>query len=150
MQTRLTAQILIGLFCGVLLGLGGYTFIYARGYSYLTNDPQACANCHVMEEHFSGWMKSSHRAVAVCNDCHAPHDIAGKYATKITNGFRHSLAFTSGRFPENFNMTRMNSKVTEGACRHCHEDIVNAIDGGHPRDEALSCVGCHRSVGHLH
>ena len=24
---------------GSLAGLGGYTFVYAKGYSYLTNDP---------------------------------------------------------------------------------------------------------------
>ncbi|MBE2216221.1 MAG: NapC/NirT family cytochrome c, partial [Opitutaceae bacterium] len=55
---------------GAALGICGYTFIYAKGYSYLVNDPAACANCHVMEEQYSGWMKSSHRAVATCNDCH--------------------------------------------------------------------------------
>ena len=35
---------------GVTLGLGAYTFVYARGYSYFSNDPEACANCHVMRE----------------------------------------------------------------------------------------------------
>ena len=48
--------------------VGSYTFVYAKGYSYLTNDPAACANCHIMSEHFAAWTKSSHRAVAVCND----------------------------------------------------------------------------------
>jgi hypothetical protein len=28
-----------------------YTFVYAKGYSYLTNDPGACANCHIMADH---------------------------------------------------------------------------------------------------
>ena len=31
---------------GILTAVGGYTFVYAKGYSYLTNDPAACANCH--------------------------------------------------------------------------------------------------------
>ena len=31
---------------GVAAGVGGFTFVYARGYSYLTNDPKACVNCH--------------------------------------------------------------------------------------------------------
>ena len=53
---------------GMVTAVGGYTFIYAKGYSYLTNDPAACANCHVMEDHYRAWMKSSHRAVAACND----------------------------------------------------------------------------------
>ena len=33
-----------------MVGLGLYTFVYAKGYSYLSNDPQGCANCHVMQE----------------------------------------------------------------------------------------------------
>ena len=43
---------LAGSAIGIAVGLGGYTFVYARGYSYLTNDPAACANCHVMEDHY--------------------------------------------------------------------------------------------------
>ena len=54
---------------GIAVAIGGYTFIYAHGGSYLTNNPQACANCHVMEEQYRGWLKGSHRSVAVCNDC---------------------------------------------------------------------------------
>ena len=81
---RLGYGILLGLTLGLLLGVGGYTFIYARGASYLTNNPHACANCHVMQEQYSGWLNSSHRAVAVCNDCHTPHDVIGKYTTKAS------------------------------------------------------------------
>ena len=63
---------------GAALGLGSYTFAYAKGWAYLTNDPRACANCHVMNEQYDGWIKSSHRAAAVCNDCHVPHAFIGK------------------------------------------------------------------------
>jgi len=52
-----------------VLGLGTYTFTYARGWAYLTDDAGACANCHVMHEQYDGWIKSSHRSLAVCNDC---------------------------------------------------------------------------------
>ncbi|HUF79037.1 MAG TPA: cytochrome c nitrite reductase small subunit, partial [Thermoanaerobaculia bacterium] len=34
---------------GAAAGLGAFTFGYAKGYSYLTNDPAACANCHLMD-----------------------------------------------------------------------------------------------------
>ena len=44
---------------------------------YLTNDPAACANFHVMSEYYAAWMKGPHRSVAVCNDCHAPRSVAG-------------------------------------------------------------------------
>ena len=47
---------------GLALGVGAYTLVYARGASYLTNDPAACANCHVMREQYDGWTAGSHRA----------------------------------------------------------------------------------------
>jgi cytochrome c nitrite reductase small subunit len=142
--------IAIGLAAGLLLGVGGYTFRYARGGSYFTNDPNACANCHIMREQFDGWQRSSHRSVAVCNDCHAPHDFVGKYVTKARNGFWHSFYFTSGTFHEPIRITPRNARITEGACRTCHAEIVHAIDTIPRRGEALSCVSCHRNVGHLH
>lgn len=140
----------LGLALGLLMGLGGFTFIYARGASYLTNDPNACVNCHVMQEQFSGWTTSSHRSVAVCNDCHAPHDLIGKYVTKARNGFWHSFYFTFGGYPDPIRITPRNADITEHACRSCHADIVMAIDT-HPRENrTLNCVPCHRNVGHLH
>ena len=57
---------------GITLGGGVYTFIYAEGGSYLTDKPTACANCHIMNDYYESWLKSSHHAVAVCNDCHTP------------------------------------------------------------------------------
>jgi cytochrome c nitrite reductase small subunit len=134
---------------GIALGLGAFTFVYARGASYLTNDPNACANCHIMQEHFSAWTKSSHRAVAVCNDCHAPHDLVGKYTTKARNGFWHSFYFTTGKFPDPLRITPRNHEVTEHACRYCHEQITETIDhGGQSDGEPISCTRCHPHVGH--
>ena len=73
MKASHTSIVIVAVVLGVALGLGAYTFAYARGWAYLTDDPQACANCHVMNEQYDGWIKSSHRSVAVCNDCHVPH-----------------------------------------------------------------------------
>jgi len=150
---------------GFMLGVGAFTFGYARGYAYLTNDPAACANCHIMSEHFSAWMKSSHREVAVCNDCHTPHDFVGKYMTKARNGFWHSFYFTVGRYPDPIRVTPRNQKIAEENCRHCHSDIVDAIDAkpNEARTSAArptatasladhytdSCVRCHAYVGHF-
>jgi cytochrome c nitrite reductase small subunit len=142
--------IALGLAVGLVLGIGGYTFIYARGYSYLTNNPEACVNCHVMQEQYSGWVTSSHRSVAVCNDCHAPHDVVGKYVTKARNGFWHSFYFTTGGFPDPIQITPRNARVTEEACRTCHDPVVQAIDPNPHGDRRLTCVSCHRNVGHLH
>lgn len=146
--------ILTAVLIGGAVGLGGYTFVYARGYSYLTDDPNACANCHIMDEHFDAWQKSSHQAVAVCNDCHTPHgNIVDKYAVKATNGFLHSLYFTTGDFPYPIRIRAPNHEVVEQACRYCHEAIAETIDHGLPEDaggaEAQDCTHCHRYVGHL-
>jgi len=149
----LNRKIMIGLVAGVLIGtaagVGSYTFLYANGTSYLTDDPRACANCHVMQDHLDGWQKSSHHSVAVCNDCHTPHNFAGKYATKALNGYHHSMAFTTGKFHEPIQITPRNRSITEAACRRCHEDIVQAIDSVHGSQDELSCIRCHGNVGHM-
>lgn len=137
-----------GIGLGIAAGMGLYTFEYARGASYLTNDPKACVNCHVMTDQYEGWLKGSHRSVARCNDCHAPHDFIGKYVTKARNGFWHSYAFTTGDFHEPIQITEGNRRITEQTCRNCHRPVVEAIEGDH--GNGLSCLHCHRSVGHAH
>jgi cytochrome c nitrite reductase small subunit len=139
--------ILIAILIGLTAGLGLYTFVYARGYAYLTNNPQACANCHVMQEYYDAWIKSPHRAVATCNDCHTPHNFFGKYATKVENGFAHSFAFTSGLFPDNIFIRPRDERVTEGTCRSCHAQITTAIAGPH-NSNTIACIRCHFDVGH--
>jgi len=42
---RLAASVALSVAVGAACGVGGYAFIYARGASYLTDDPAACANC---------------------------------------------------------------------------------------------------------
>jgi cytochrome c nitrite reductase small subunit len=137
----------LGAAIGLAAGVGGYTFIYARGGSYLTNDPAACANCHVMREHFDGWIKSSHRSAAVCNDCHTPPGMIPKYVTKATNGFWHSFAFTTGAFPEPLRIKPRNRRIAENACANCHQEVIAAIES-HEKQGKISCIGCHNSVGH--
>ncbi len=131
---------------GLALGTGAFTFWYGKGASYLTNDPAACANCHVMEPQYAGWLQASHRSAATCNDCHTPKGPIGKYATKASNGFWHSFAFTTGRFPEPLRIKPGNLAVTEGRCRSCHQGIVDAIDQNH--GEPVSCIRCHTDAGH--
>lgn len=149
LNLRRLAIALITVLAGAAIGIGAFTFIFAEGSSYLTNDPGACANCHVMRENFDAWTRSSHASVAVCNDCHTPHDVVGKYLTKALNGYNHSLAFTTGRFEEPIKIKQRSLDVVEDACRHCHNDVVQVIDGPHREgDDRISCVRCHPSVGH--
>ncbi|MBO6513850.1 MAG: cytochrome c nitrite reductase small subunit [Phycisphaerales bacterium] len=133
---------------GVFGGLGAFTFGYGEGTAYLTNNPASCANCHVMQSHFDSWSKSSHESVATCNDCHLPHDFAGKWITKADNGFFHSLAFTTNDFHEPIQIKDRNRLVTQEACLHCHSDYVNEMLPSRPGGDMLMCVHCHTDVGH--
>jgi cytochrome c nitrite reductase small subunit len=150
----------LGVLIGALVGIGGYTFVYARGYSYVTNDPAACANCHIMRDHFAAWTRSSHRAVAVCNDCHTPPGLVARYATKAQNGFWHSFYFTTGTYPDPLRITARNEAVTEVACRTCHGELTASIEPMPASDRAdrpvmpahdpqTSCIRCHATVGHI-
>ena len=144
-------SLVIAMLIGAAGGVGIFTLDYAEATSYLSNDPAACANCHVMRGHLDAWVKSSHGRFAVCNDCHAPHDLVGKYYCKARNGFFHSLAFTTGEFPDNILITDYNRGVTEEACRNCHAEIVHQIDlraVGNETLETVSCIRCHSTVGH--
>lgn len=132
---------------GLALGLGGFTFQYAEGTSYLSDNPEACINCHVMEEQYAGWQRASHGRVAVCNDCHVPHDFVGKWLTKAENGWHHSVAFTSDNFPTNIIIRPESEAVVLENCLYCHQELVSPVLAmRHPED--ANCLQCHRSVGH--
>lgn len=136
---------------GLSLGLGIFTFHYAQGFSYLSTNPKACANCHVMQEHYDSWQKSSHHAVATCADCHMPHSFFSKYWVKAENGFLHSLKFTLQNYKNPIQIRESSLKVLNASCLHCHEDLVDAIEGHTSRSvdlELRSCTRCHFSVGH--
>jgi cytochrome c nitrite reductase small subunit len=133
---------------GTLVGVGVYTFVYAHGGSYLTDKPEACVNCHVMQSQYAGWIKGSHRSVAVCNDCHTPDGVIDKYAAKAMYGFLHAYAFTTGRFPDEIQITPHMHTLTERACLKCHAAIVQAMTVTGDGRESLTCLRCHGDVGH--
>lgn len=148
--TRL-ASLAMCIAIGSALGSGAFTFDFAEGTSYLSNDSASCANCHVMQRHYDAWLNSSHRAHAQCNDCHSdPTTIATKLKCKAVNGLFHSYAFTTSDFHEPIQMTDWNRKQTEVACRKCHEGMVHQIDfpSLNPNDQQMSCTRCHADVGH--
>jgi cytochrome c nitrite reductase small subunit len=151
-QLRGKALLMVALaaLSGATAGLGGYTFVYARGASYMGNDARTCANCHIMRDHLDAWTKSTHRSVATCNDCHTPDNFVGKYAVKARNGLMHSIAFTSGNFPEPLRIKPGNLEVAEDNCRRCHASLVADIDraDADAHGGRLSCTSCHKHVGH--
>lgn len=151
MRAGTAGYIFLGTLIGLTIGIGIYTFVYAKGASYMTNDPAACANCHIMQDQYDGWLTGPHRSVAVCNDCHTPPGLVPKYATKALNGFWHSYAFTTGDFHEPIQIKGRNQRVTEKACRKCHAALTLAIEGPegpHRAGQEISCLRCHSDVGH--
>ena len=90
---------------GIPAGVGAFTFVYAKGFSYLSTDPRACVNCHVMNPQYDAWLKSGHRHTATCVECHLPHGGIAKWAAKAEHGFRHSAAFTLQNFKEPIEIT---------------------------------------------
>ena len=134
---------------GAALGVGAFTFRYAAGLSYFSPAPAACVNCHIMQTQYDGWQKASHHTVAVCIDCHLPHDFVPKYLAKAENGYRHSQRFTTGAFVEPIRVQPAGLRILEDNCRRCHATLTAEISHGEggTRGE-LSCLHCHFSVGH--
>jgi cytochrome c nitrite reductase small subunit len=130
---------------GVVLGMGVFTFNYAEGTSYLSSDPAACVNCHIMRDQFDGWRKSTHHASATCNDCHVPHDVIGKYWTKFEHGLRHSKGFTFQDFHEPIQIKDSSLRIVEHNCVRCHDSLVAELPS---HGEAVDCAQCHRGIGH--
>lgn len=138
---------LLSIAVGVFIGLGSFTFIYARGTSYLSNDPETCMNCHIMRDEYEAWTTSSHRNVATCNDCHTPHDPIGKWIVKGINGFNHSLAFTTGDYPEVIQIRDFNADIAQENCINCHSMLVSNVYSMH-EDTERRCTACHGNPGH--
>jgi cytochrome c nitrite reductase small subunit len=146
-----TAVTVLAVALGVLAGTSAHTFVVASGASYLSDDPAACANCHIMREQLDGWQKAAHHAHATCNDCHTPHDFLRKYLTKMDHGWRHSKGFTLNDFHEPIRITAKDLLDVRENCLRCHAGLVSGI--AHPGGSAdfestADCVHCHADVGH--
>lgn len=135
---------------GLLFGMGTYTFYYGQGFSYLSNDPKACTNCHIMQSYYDSWAKSSHHQAATCNGCHVPHNPVLKYLSKARNGWNHSKAFTLQDFPEPIRITPANLASLQNNCLHCHDAFTGSIASHKEvKNKEISCTFCHSSVGHM-
>jgi cytochrome c nitrite reductase small subunit len=134
---------------GIPLGVGAFTFGYAKGFSYLSTDPKACINCHIMNQQYDAWLKSGHRHVATCVDCHLPHEGLAKWIAKADEGFRHSSAFTLQNFKEPIEITPADRKHVLENCVRCHADLVESIHFSPSAHEPeIDCLHCHSTAGH--
>jgi len=84
------------------VGLGGLFMYLLRMHTYLTDDPSACVNCHIMSPYYATWSHSSHGRDATCNDCHVPHqNLFMKYLLLVSHGgFAQGLKTSLAMFAE--------------------------------------------------
>lgn len=141
--------------CGIFVGIGGYVLHVSNATSYLSSDPEACINCHVMTTAYATWQNSSHAEVATCTDCHLPHDnIFHKYWFKANDGLRHTTIFTMRTEPQVIRIKESGAKAVQQNCIHCHENVMQEITAGHAGlihgtdDEGRYCWDCHRQTPH--
>jgi len=140
---------------GVLIGLGLLIFRVSNASSYLSDNPNACINCHVMTPQFATWQRSSHARVATCNDCHVPYDnFFRTYAFKASDGARHAFMFTFRLEPQVIRIKEAGINVVQENCIRCHYNFTNetslvSVTGESVKHgEGKFCWDCHRETPH--
>ena len=148
---RVPAIILVASF----LGIGLYTLKLSNAVSYLSDDPKACINCHLMTPQYITWNHSSHREVAHCNDCHVPQDnLFNKFYFKAKDGLYHSSIFTIRAEPQVIKALGPSIEVIQNNCIRCHEDrvvdskLTASVDHHAANRTDRTCWECHREVPH--
>src|SRR5262245_17658954 len=102
-----------------------------------------------MNTQYDAWMKSGHRHVAGCVDCHLPHEGLAKWAAKAEHGFRHSMAFTLQNFKEPIEITPRGRDIVRANCLRCHEALVHSVASAPTRARGeLDCMHCPATAGH--
>jgi cytochrome c nitrite reductase small subunit len=139
---------MVGYGCmGLTFGSGVCIFQISNATAYLSDDPKACINCHIMMPEYASWERSSHARVAVCNDCHVPHENAvRKYAFKMSDGLRHSTIFTLRLEPQVLMARPEAQDVIQNNCLRCHEALASKA-GTHANFDRR-CTECHRETPH--
>jgi cytochrome c nitrite reductase small subunit len=146
---RVPVIVILGAFTGICL----FLLYISNATSYLSDDPRACLNCHIMTPQFATWSHGAHRPVTDCNECHVPHDsFIRKYYFKASDGLRHSAVFTLRREPQAIYTREAGRKVVQENCLRCHFSLFSdgpgmpyeVLQGRHERQ----CLDCHRNTPH--
>lgn len=138
-------------FCGI----GLLILHVSNATSYLSDDPKACINCHIMTPQYATWKHGSHGRITTCNDCHVPHDnIFRKYYFKAQDGMRHSFLFTFHLEPQVIRVHEAGTKVIMENCQRCHQPLLQESTLGKTRPTDILhgngklCWECHRETPH--
>lgn len=140
---------------GVIVGMGFFLAKEASLVSYMSDNPKACVNCHVMTPVYNSWMHSSHRERASCNDCHVPQDnLINKYFFKAKDGLFHATIFTARMEPEVMFIREESKKVVQNNCIRCHVQQVTQVkyngwlDDHKENRTTRNCWSCHQELPH--
>lgn len=140
---------------GIIAGLFCWLFYVSRAYSYLSDEPSTCVNCHIMATQYATWQHSSHREVAGCNDCHVPQDnFFSHYYFKAKDGLRHATIFTLRTEPQTIYIHEAGKEVVQQNCIRCHGPLLtDARMNARSTDmdifrKGQHCLRCHREVPH--
>jgi cytochrome c nitrite reductase small subunit len=148
---RLPVIIITGIFIGISL----FILYVSKAYSYLSDNPATCTNCHIMSPQYATWNHSSHREVANCNDCHVPHNnVFNKYYFKAKDGMRHATIFTLRKEPQVIFIHEEGAGVVHNNCVRCHSKLLIdpklavTVKGLDVHRTDRKCWECHREVPH--
>lgn len=140
---------------GVFVGLGLFVIYVSRAYSYLSDEPTTCINCHVMAPQYVTWNHSSHREWTNCNDCHVPQDyVFNTYYFKAKDGLRHATIFTLRNEPQVIFIKDEGKEVVQQNCIRCHSSVLTdhrTLMKTNEYDKfrkERKCWDCHREVPH--
>lgn len=145
----------VSVLLGIVFGLTAYLFYISNAFSYLSDNPETCINCHVMNPQFTTWFHSAHREVANCNDCHLPHDnIFSKFLFKAQDGIRHATIFTLRNEPQVILIRDAGKEVVQKNCVRCHDlttgmAFLRSVQPAYPDFlQERNCLDCHRESPH--
>jgi cytochrome c nitrite reductase small subunit len=148
---KVSVIIIIGIFAGLLI----FTFYIANAFSYLSDDPKTCVNCHIMAPQYATWFHSSHREGTHCNDCHTPNNnIISHYFFKAKDGLRHATIFTLRAEPQVIMIKEAGQTAVQNNCLRCHEQLLTdirmvSIKNTYQKDrQTRQCWTCHRQTPH--
>ena len=142
----------------IALGFLAYMVHISKALSYLSSDPKACINCHVMNTQYATWQHSSHAQTAGCVDCHLPRDsMVNKYIAKAKDGYNHTVAFTFNTYKNAIKISDDGAKRVQENCISCHASlnaqVISNSDLNHKYDDPSVATGrrcweCHKDVPH--
>jgi len=148
-------KLILFVMAGIITGMVLYLIHISNFFSYLSDSPNTCMNCHIMGPQYASWYHSSHRENATCNDCHVPqNNIVNKMYFKAMDGMRHSAIFTMRTEPQAIIIKEAGKEAVQSNCIRCHKNSLenfkqmtnNSVNSNN--GAGRKCWECHQNVPH--